>query len=259
MKRILVSLALLAPLAAAAQMQITPDDYTLLGAAIRTRPAYDGSKSQVNDIVPVVRYYGQHLFARTTQGILEGGARWNLGPGLAVGVQLAYEEGRDTSESAFLRTHNFGDDVDASGSVGAHVEWDTKLGPAPVSLLARYRQDVDSDRGALADLRFNVGLYGQNNTIIALYTQATWASSKATNTFFGVSPAQAAATGLPAYEAGSGLQHVGLGLLASHDLTRRWTLVGSIQERWLQGDASRSPLAERSRSNYANAGIAYRF
>jgi outer membrane scaffolding protein for murein synthesis (MipA/OmpV family) len=259
MKTLLASLLLAVPAAALAQLQVAPDDYTLLGAAVRTRPAYDGSKSQVTDVVPVVRYYGQRLFARTTQGILEGGARWNLGSGVNAGVQLAYEEGRDTGESAFLRNRGFNGDVDASGSLGAHVEWDTKVGPAPVALLVRYRQDVDSDRGALADFRFNVGLYGQNSTIVAAFLQATWASSKANATFFGVSAAQAAATGLPAFQPGGGIQHVGLGVLASHDLSRHWTLVGSISQRWLQGDAAESPLAERTRSNYANAGLAYHF
>src|SRR5262247_38858 len=100
MKRLLLSLLGLLPATALAQLQIAPDDYTLLGAAIRTRPAYDGSKSQVNDIIPVVRYYGQPLFARTTQGILEGALRWNIGSGVAVGAQLAYEEARDAGESA---------------------------------------------------------------------------------------------------------------------------------------------------------------
>jgi len=259
MKKCIVLLLLFAPAAALAQLQIGPEDYTLLGAALRTRPAYDGSKSQVMDLIPVVRYYGQPLFARTTQGILEGGLHWNLGSGVAAGLQLAYEEGRQSDESAFLRNHNFTDNVDASGSIGAHVEWDTKLGQVPVSLLARYRQDIDSDRGSLVDFRFNVGLYGENATIVAVYAQATWASSEANAAFYGVTAAQSAATGLPAYSPGSGFQNVGLGLLASHDLSRHLTLVGGLQFKWLTDGAAESPLAERTRSTYANFGAAYRF
>src|ERR1700704_122333 len=105
MKKTLAALLLLAPLSAPAQL--IDDNYVLLGAAVRTRPAYDGSRSQTTDLVPVIRYYGQPWFARTTQGILEGGLHWNLGSGLAAGFQLAYEEGRDSSESSFLREHNF--------------------------------------------------------------------------------------------------------------------------------------------------------
>src|SRR4051812_45913219 len=138
MKKALALLLLIAPGAAMAQMQIGPEEYQLLGAAVRTRPAYDGSKSQVMDVIPVVRYYGQPLFARTTQGILEGGLHWNVGSGVSAGVQLAYEEGRQSDESAFLRNNNFTDNVEASGSIGLHLEWDTKLGQAPVTLLARY-------------------------------------------------------------------------------------------------------------------------
>jgi outer membrane scaffolding protein for murein synthesis (MipA/OmpV family) len=90
-------LPLLVPLAALAQ--IAPEDYTLIGAAVRSRPAYDGSDAQRTDLIPVLRYYGKPWFARTTQGILEGGARWALTPGVDAGVQLAYEEGRKSSES----------------------------------------------------------------------------------------------------------------------------------------------------------------
>ena len=257
MKKTFAALLLLAPLSAPAQM--IDADYVLLGAAVRTRPAYDGSRSQTTDLVPIIRYYGQPWFARTTQGILEGGLHWNLGSGLAAGLQLAYEEGRDTSESSFLRERNFTDDVDASGSIGAHVEWDTKIGPAPVGLLARYRQNVDSDRGALADLRLNVGVYGDRGATLVVFSEATWGSSKANATFYGVTPQQSAASGFAVYEPGSGLKQVALGLIGGYDLSRHWTLVGSIQERWLQGDVAKSPLAEKKGSTYANAGIAYRF
>jgi MipA family protein len=257
MKNAIAAILLLAPLSAPAQL--IDENYVLLGAAVRTRPAYDGSSSQTTDLVPVIRYYGQPWFARTTQGILEGGLHWQLGSGVAAGFQLSYDEGRKSSESSFLREHNFNDDVDAGASLGAHLEWDTKVGPAPVGLLARYRQSLDSDRGALADLRLNVGVYGSGGATLVLFTEATWGSSKANATFYGVTPQQSAVTGLAAYQPGSGLKNIALGAIGGYDLSRHWTLVGSIQQRWLQGDVANSPLAEKKGSTYANAGIAYRF
>jgi MipA family protein len=259
MKTTIASILLIAPLAALAQTPILPEDYTLLGAAVRTRPAYDGSRSQTTDLVPIVRYYGQPWFARTTQGILEGGLHWDLGSGVAAGFQLSYDEGRKSSESSFLREHNFNDDIDPSASVGAHLEWDTQVGPAPVGLLARYRHSVDSDRGALADLRLNIGVFAGGGATLVLFSEATWGSSNANSTFFGVTPQQSAASGLAVYQPGSGLRNVALGLIGGYDLSRHWTLVASIQERWLQGDVAKSPLAEKRGSTYANAGIAYRF
>jgi outer membrane scaffolding protein for murein synthesis (MipA/OmpV family) len=63
---------------------------------------------------------------------------------------------------------------------------------------------------------------------------------------------------LPEFSAGSGWLFAGFGLLWSVDLSRDWTVVGSMESRNLRGDAARSPLAERTSNYYASAGIAYR-
>jgi MipA family protein len=238
-------LALLLLLPAAAGAQILPEDYIALGAAVRTRPAYDGSDDQRTDLIPLIRYYGKPWFARTTQGVLEGGARFPLAKGLDVGVQLAYEEGRKTSESELLESLNL-EDVDPGASLGAHLEWDFQLGPAPSSILARWRQHLDSERGAQADLRFNIAVYGSRGIVVALYAQATWANAESIRSFYLV-------------DAGSGLLHTGIGTLASYDLSRHWQLVGGLQLRRLHGDAAESPIVEDKTSLYANAGLAYRF
>jgi outer membrane scaffolding protein for murein synthesis (MipA/OmpV family) len=243
----LLALALLVPLQLFAQTA-PPEDYTLIGAGVRTRPAYDGSASQTVDLIPVLRYYGKTLFARTTQGILEGGARTEVAPGLALGAQLAYEAGRKRSESDFLRDNNV-PDIDPGASLGVHVEWDTKLGPAPLNVLGRLRQNVDSDRGAQADLRVTAGVYGRGAVQAGVFTQATWANRKSNRAYYG----------RPGFDPDGGLLFVSLGLLGSVDLSRNWVLTGSLEGRRLQGDAARSPLAERRSNHYANLGVAYKF
>ena len=235
---------LVVPLVAFAQ--IAPDDYALVGVGVRTRPAYDGSDSQRTDFIPVVRYYGKPWFARTTQGVLEGGARWAVTPGLDAGVQLAYEEGRKTNESSLLRSLNVAD-IDPGASIGAHLEWDSKIGPAPITLLGRVRQNIDADRGAQADLRFNVGLHSGGGFILGAYAQATWASSKYIESFYAVNNAD------------SSLLHTSLGLLGAYDFSRHWSAVAGVQWRRLHGDAAGSVIVESKSNYYANAGIAYRF
>ena len=234
----------MAPISALAQ--IVPDDYTLVGVAVRTRPAYDGSDSQRTDLIPVLRYYGKPWFARTTQGVLEGGARWALASGVDAGVQLAYEEGRKTSESSLLKSLSL-PNVDPGVSVGAHVDWDFKIGPAPINVLGRVRQNTDADRGAQADLRLNVGLHASGGLIVAAFAQATWASSKSIESFYAINNAD------------SGLLHTSLGFLGSYDFSRHWSAVAGVQGRRLHGDATRSPIVETKSSTYANAGLAYRF
>jgi len=230
--RLLLAVALVLPLAAAAQ-----EDYALLGAGVRTRPDYDGSASRTVDLIPVVRYYGKPWFARSTQGMLEGGARYEFSRALQAGVQIAYEAGRDAVVGL--------PEVDWGASIGFHVEADGKIGPAPINGLLRYPRHLDSDRGAQLDLRSTLGVYGEGRTQAGVFVQATWASTKSMQSFYGIDD--------------SGLLFTSIGVLGSHGLTPKWDLVGSIEARRLSSDAMRSPIVERRTATYASVGAAYRF
>src|SRR5260221_9842327 len=196
-----MALALLPIVPLAAYAQSALPEYAWIGAGVRTRPAYDGSAAQRTDLIPTVRYYGKPWFARTTQGILEGGVRTELVQGLNLGAQLAYEGGRLASESDFLRSNNV-PDIKPGASVGLHIEWDQKLGPVPVTLLARGRQFIDGDRGAQADLRLTAIVFGGGALTAAAFVQGTPANSQSSQSFYGITPAQS--TSLPAYAARSG-------------------------------------------------------
>jgi len=246
----LAATACLAALAfpVAAQTAAPPEYPNLIGPAVRSRPAYDGSKSQVADLVPILDYDSSLLFARTVQGVLEGGVHTQVGSGFTIGAQLAYEEGRKASESRFLRERNVAD-LGVGASYGVHLEWEMKLGPAPVLLLARVRQQARSDRGAQADLRATVGVYKNGPVQAGIFGQATWADDKSMRTYYGQ----------PGFDASGGLLFASAGLFGSYDIDPRWAVIASIEGRRLQGDAARSPLAEKKSSYDAVAGIAYRF
>ena len=206
---------------------------TLLGLGLRSRPDYDGASKQELEPIPVIRYYGKSLFARTTQGILEGGARVNFTPGLAAGVQIAYEEGNDRT------------DFDANASVGAHVEWDTKLGPAPINVLGRLRRHMHTVNRTLFDLRGAVGVYGSSTLKAWLFGQATWASDEWVRSYY--------TTG------DGGLVFTTFGIEGAYDLSRHWVALASASVRRLHGDAASSPITEDKTNYYVSAGVAYRF
>ena len=227
MKRLLLLLCFV-PLTAFA----VDDDLILVGAAVRSRPDFDGSNSRTTELIPVLRYYGKTLFARTTQGILEGGARIEPVKDLHVGAQLAYEDGP--------RNH------DPGASIGAHVEWDYTLGPAPGDLVVRYRQFLDSDRGAQLDVRGSIGVLGEGRALAAVFLQLTFANAENTRAYYGVDE--------------PGLLFTNAGILGTYNLSRHWDAVGSFHVRWLSDDIVRtSPFVERKTGVYASAGIAYRF
>jgi outer membrane scaffolding protein for murein synthesis (MipA/OmpV family) len=242
------------PLAASAEL--TND--SLFGPGLRYRPAYDGSRSQSAELVPVIRHFGDHWFVRSTQGVGEAGLRTAIVPGLHAGAQLAYEPGRKTSESAFLRNHQI-DDIGAGVSAGLQLEWDYSVGPVPMTLLARVRQNVDSDRGAQMDLRFTTGAFHKGRFNAGIFAQATWADTKSTTSLYGIAPQQSVLTGLPAFQPGSGLLFTSVGLLWAVDLNPKWMVLGSLERRRLSGNVSRSPLVERPLNIYISAGVAYHY
>ena len=206
---------------------------TLLGAGVRLRPEYDGASKEELQPIPIVRYYGKILFARTTQGILEGGARGEILPGLNLGGQLAFEEGNDRTG------------LDPGASLGLHAEWDTKVGPAPLSVLFRTRHHLDSDRGSQADLRTTVGVYGGRGMLVAVFAQATWATDEWVRSYYSTGE--------------GGLLFTALGVEGAYDVARRWVLVWSVHGRRLHGDAASSPITERKTNYFLSTGLAYRF
>lgn len=224
MKRLL--LLLLVPLSAFAD-----DEPTLLGAGLRTRPAYDGSRSQVTDVIPVVSYYGKALFVRSTQGVLEGGARVEVANGLTLGAQAAYEAGPRGE--------------DPSASLGVHAEWDGKVGPAPVNFLARLRERFAGRGGSQLDLRLTVGIYKSGPFSAAVYGQTTWSSASWNQDYYRVRD--------------SGFSIYNLGLISGYDLGSRWVALGSMEFGRLSGDLSRSPYVQQRSTFYASLGLARKF
>ena len=250
----LLAAAATLPLPAHAELS----NFSMIGPAVRSRPAYDGSDTQRGEVVPVIRYLGEPLFVRSTQGVLEGGLRMQLAPGLFAGAQVAYEPGRKSNESGFLESRGV-PDVDRGASVGAQIEWDAHIGPAPTTLLARVRRHVESDRGTQADLRFSIGVLKTGALGVGLFAQTTWGSGSALRSLYGISAAESASTGLRAYSPDSGLLFASAGLLWSYDITPKWVAVGNFELRHLGSEAKDSPLAQRSTNHYMAAGVAYRF
>jgi len=247
-------LAAIAPSAARAELS----NGSLLGAGARSRPAYDGSAAQRVEAVPVVRYFGETLFVRSTQGVVEAGARAELAPGLHAGVQAAYESGRQTQESSFLQSHGVAD-LGRGVSVGLHLEWDHSVGPVPITLLARLRTHTEASRGVQVDLRQSAGLFKGGRFSAGAFVQSTWADAWSADARFGTGIQRSPLTDLPRFQADKGWLSAGAGLLGSVELSPAWVVVGSVEARRLQGSAARSPLAQRASNHYLSAGLARQF
>jgi outer membrane scaffolding protein for murein synthesis (MipA/OmpV family) len=254
----LLSLALPVITLTPAQAEDTPPLTTLIGAGIWSRPAYTGADSNRTSLIPELRYYGKPWFVRTTFGMLEGGARYQALSGFTLGGQLAYEGGRDQTESEFLAAHNL-PTLNPSLSWGIHAELVKKLGPMPLAALLRYRQDMDNNRGAQTDLRLEAGIFSGGGLNAGIFAQSTRADKKSSNYYYGISTQQSASSGLSAFDAQSGEMFSIYGLFFSYDLNPEWIVLGNIESRQVRGAVSDSPLVQQSSNRYASLGLAYQF
>jgi len=233
---------------------------TLIGASVRIGPEYDGSRSTAIGLTPVLMYSKDHWFARTTEGVLEAGAKAKLFGNFYYGIQAAYEEGRDSNNADFLQMHHV-ESIDSSLSLGGFIQYQNIIKSVPVDILVRYRKDVDSSRGDQVDLRFTAGIYRSKDEKLnaEIFVQSTWANDKAIQSYYGINNDEAFATKLSAFHPSGGNLYNEFGFWCSYNLSSHWMLMGYIERHQLEGDARNSPLTEVSHNNYFSFGAAYQY
>ena len=85
--------------------------------------------------------------------------------------------------------------------------------------------------------------------------RAFFASDRYAATYFGVTPAEATASGLPAFAAGGGLLSAGVEVGAHYRFNDKWGLKGTIgYARWL-GDAGESPITAMGSRGHVRASL----
>ena len=89
--------------------------------------------------------------------------------------------------------------------------------------------------------------------------ELTWADGRYTQTFFGVTAAQSASSGLAAHSASSGINSVKINVGAHYKLTQHWGLGARWSAGQLRGDAANSPITEKKSQSSVGGFANYRF
>lgn len=97
------------------------------------------------------------------------------------------------------------------------------------------------------------------NVVFGAAVSATWADSNHMQSYFGVTAAQSAASGLAQYDAGLGFKRVDLELSATYMFAERWMLRGQVAVGELIGDAADSPIVQDVTQSSAGLFLAYKF
>jgi outer membrane scaffolding protein for murein synthesis (MipA/OmpV family) len=268
--RILMAAALLAlPVAAAAQQPsaapsgsqpAASKDWDIrIGAGALYQPEYEGSDEfKVSPLPLVMVSYRDLVFLRGTT--LGANAFTWQGPRpsdkLQVGPLVRYQFGRDEDDSDDLRGMG---DIDAAVEVGGFLTY----GIGPWSLGATLFKDAsDAHDGFTA--KFAAGHRHRFSPKLQLRSElsSTWADENYTQTYFGVTAAQSARSGMRQYSPEGGIKDVGITFDLDYSLTEHWGITGRVGYKRLLGDAADSPLVEdRGSANQLSTGIilSYRF
>jgi len=206
------------------------------GAAMIYGPAYDGSDEMKLKAVPTISVdYEDGLFFAGIGGIgsypIQGD---NYKLGVSIGRSFGREEKKDRKN---LRGMG---DIDSSTRVSLMGEY----GFGPVEVSGKLTKG-NSDYGVTATMDISTRFPITNDLMLMTSAGLTWADADHMNTFFGVSPTQAARSGYSRYQAGSGIQSVGVNAGAFYALTKDVDIALMLSADKLVGDAADSPITHK--------------
>ncbi len=169
------------------------------------------------------------------------------------GAVALYGEGRRQSRAA--RLQGMGDVSDAV-EVGLFFDYE----PGNWSIAARALRDFGEKRdGFLADL--TIGYSIQQNEWLEhdVECKCEFADRSRMGTFFGVTPKQAADSGLRTYRAEPGIQALETSYSLNMYLSEYWIFLCEMDYRELVGIAAKSPVPERNGQLSSLVELIYKF
>jgi MipA family protein len=228
-----------------------------VGAGIDSVPRFPGADSQRIFAIPFfAASYGRFFFGAYPGAGSVGGVGVNLYRDPHWRVAAALSAGlAERKQSDDPRLEGLGD-VDRTVSAGAGVAYTRDwflLGASALTDILNRGQGTLVHLNALGRYRFDEQLTFFGGPGI------TWADSRYTKTFFGVTPDQSAASGLPEFGTHAGLNSARLGFGASYRISSRWTATAFGSVARLEGDAASSPITEDRWQRFFGAVVAYRF
>lgn len=243
-------LALTLPLAWGTQVFAQSTSMTTIGAGLEVVPRYEGSSTYHADPFPIISASSGAFFIDD----LDGGVAYAFSPHLKVGAILSVDFGRDESDGARLKGLG---DIDSTAAYGGFVDW--KTGAFDTS--AKYLQSTRYGYGATLTLTERYGIAVSSRDHATLEADTVWADRNSMQTFFGVTPGQAAdsVAGLPAYSPSAGFKRVTLSGSWTHVLSPSWVVNGNLGVSSLLGDAARSPIVDHKAWIFGGVGLAYSF
>ena len=180
------------------------------------------------------------------------GVAFNASNDLQYGLRATVETGRSTEDTL----PGF-DKLKARLNPGAFANY--KIGDR-LTLKSALRLGVgDGGKGAVLNLGAAYRIYQAGPVIVTLNGSVKYANSSYQQSYFGVSAAQSAASGLKAFQPAAGFNTAQLGLAAGFPLSERVYAFSGLSLQRLLGDAANSPIVQKKQQVTGFLGAVYSF
>lgn len=239
-----------APGGAAGGAPTAPDWSIRLGAGVGALPRYPGARDYRAVPLPDVDItYRGTIFLNGRNGFGVNAYRDRL---ITLGASIWMRGGRDEDDGDRLRGLG---DIDTAAQ--ARVFGRIAIGRAQLG--ATLARDLGGSDGFTVDLNLSADFRPFERLTISPGIGTTIGDNRYVQTWFGVTPAQAARSTLPAYDAGAGFVSVAGFVRATYALTDHWSVGSIVAVQRLLGDAADSPIVERRTSPTGILSLSYRF
>ncbi|MES2104395.1 MAG: MipA/OmpV family protein [Pseudomonadota bacterium] len=238
--------------------QLIPSNYIVrnanfsLGAANLSQPRYAGSDERRLAAYPMFDAQGKN---GALLGAVSGlGYNFSRDPSIQYGLRMTAEPARDESRSGKLRGLG---DVDTALETGAFFNYVPNPNYALVSSI-RYGSGLDHN-GLQLSLGGRVSTSPSPQHQLSASLGANWANSNYQQSYFGVNPAQSAASGYSQYTPAAGVTDIRLGATWNWNIDASWSLTTGASVKHLMGDAARSPFVFEKNPVTVFSAATYRF
>jgi len=230
-----------------------------VGGGLADLPTFEGSDRNTTTLLPFVHATWNDRISIGTNGL---SAYWRHDR-LHYGAALSYGDGRKDTKGNGIS--EMGDDrlrglgiIEPALGIKAFASYDT--GPVVLSgALTKFTGNQND--GVLMNLGASKRFRLNERWSLTPHAGATWANQSYTQTFYGVTPTQAANSGFAAYSgAGSGFKDVSAGINATYQIdNHHWFVSTSLVAKRLVGDAEKSPISISDSQTTLMTILGYRF
>jgi len=229
-----------------------PQDWNVtVGIGVGAEPTFPGASAYRASPIPLVAVKYRDLVFLGPGGLGVNVIDWR---GFRAGPLLGYGPGRDQSDDPHL---NGLGDIARTVTGGGFISYTA----GPIRVAGTLRQALThSSYGLTGRLQLD---YRQPLIPRKLFFEAgpevDFANDRYARTWFGVSPGQSVASGLPVFTPGGGVKDVGANANLTYRYTQHILLRGFVDVRELVGDVADSPIVQSKTQALVGAGVAYHF